>query len=564
MEKFPNFKISLINMEKMKNFAYLPLILALSIMSCSPKEQPLASDETEEVVLGELQHGFTLNQATQEKFEEGLLLLHNFEYDDALTAFEEATAQDSTEVLTHWGEAMCHYKALWRLQNTEKGKAIVARLGKTKEHRLASISDPIEKGMWEMVEIMYGDGQFDERNQQITEHLASLHKQYPQHQEIAAFYALSLIWSTEAYGDGSNDLRLAASIADEIIKVNPLHPGALHYKIHALDGPTSAKDAHTAADAYAKVAADAAHALHMPSHIYLALGEWEGVVNSNQVSYEASVARMKNLELKDGARGYHSFAWLHYGLLQQGRYAAAEQVLKDMLTHVPKDPTKGARGYLLGMQCRQLAEHGTISPQTSLDTDVKVDDIGLMAKSMRSFLRAQLAFQEQDTTTMNEEIKWLSTQILMASEQVEGDGIPMCAAGTSRYAPTENAINSSKVVMAQINGLKALVAGQDELFQSYMEQAVALENQTNYPTGPPRITKPSFEQYGEWLLTKENYDQAIIQFDQALQRMPRRTKSLLGKMTALQALGRNDEAELVHQELQSILTQADTELLSLI
>lgn len=541
----------------MKNFTYLIVVLALICIGCSPEKQTTATVDSEEVVLGKLQHRFTLNEATQEKFEEGLLLLHNFEYDDALTAFEEATAQDSTEVLTHWGEAMCHYKALWRLQNTEKGKAILSRLGNTKEERLASIEDPLEQAMWELVEIMYGEGQFDERNKKIKEHMASLHEQYPEHQEIAAFYALSLIWSTEEYGDGSDDLRLAASIADNIIKVNPLHPGALHYKIHALDGPTSAKDAHAAADAYAKVAADAAHALHMPSHIYLALGEWDGVVNSNQVSYDASVARMKNLELTDGARGYHSFAWLHYGLLQQGRYAEAEKILNDMLTYVPNDPTKGARGYLLGMQSRQLAESGAVSAETPLDADVKVDDIGLMAKSVRSFLRAQLAYQEEDINTMKDEIKWLSNQIFIASEQVEGDGIAMCAAGTSRYAPTENAINSARVVIAQMQGLIAMIEGDDEQFESCMKKAVALEDQTNYPTGPPTITKPSFEQYGEWLLKQGNYAEAIKQFDQALKRMPRRSKSLMGKMTALKALDQNDEAELVQNELKSILAQAD-------
>lgn len=548
----------------MKTSGYLSLFFALIIISCSPKEQPNAPTESDEAVLGELQHGFTLNEATQEKFEEGLLLLHNFEYDDALTAFEEATAQDSTEVLTHWGEAMCHYKALWRLQNTEKGKAIVSRLGDTKEERLASIDDPMEKAMWEIVEIMYGDGEFDERNKVITAHLASLHKQNPQHQEIAAFYALSLIWSTDEYGDGSDDLRLAASIADNILTLNPLHPGALHYKIHALDGPTSAKDAHKAADAYAKVAADAAHALHMPSHIYLALGEWDGVVNSNQVSYDASVTRMKNLELTDGARGYHSFAWLHYGLLQQGRYAAAEQVLKDMLTYVPKDPTKGARGYLIGMQSRQLAESGTVSAETQLDTDVDVEDIGLMAKSMRSYLKAQLAFQQEDINAMDEEIKWLSNQIFQASQEVEGDGISMCAAGTSRYAPTENAIRSAEVVIAQIEGLKALIADNDELFETHMKKAVALEDQTNYPTGPPRITKPSFEQYGEWLLAEGKYSLALEQFEKALERMPRRSKSLIGKMSALKALDRNDEAELVQNELKAILAEADEQLLSMI
>ena len=548
----------------MKNINYFVLIIALILTSCSPKEQSSTTTKSYEVVLGKLEHGFTLNKATQEKFNEGLLLLHNFEYDDALVAFEEATAKDSTEVLTHWGEAMCHYKALWRLQNTEKGKAILARLGNTKEERLAAIADPMEKALWEIVELMYGEGAFDERNQLINKHLASLYEQYPQHQEIAAFYALSLIWATEKYGDGSDDLRLAASIADNIIKVNPQHPGALHYKIHALDGPTSAKDAHAAADAYAKVAADAAHALHMPSHIYLALGEWEGVVNSNQVSYDASVARMKNLELKDGARGYHSFAWLHYGLLQQGRYKAAEQVLSDMLSYVPKDPTKRARGYLLGMQSRQLAESGTISPEILLDTDVKVDDIGLMPKSVRSFLRAQLAYQNENSKAIEEEVKWLSSKISTASNLIGGDGLVMCAAGTSRYAPTENAVNSAKVVIAQMQGMKALLASKAAVFESYMKEATTLENQTNYPAGPPNITKPSFEQYGEWLLKQENYTDAIKQFDAALQRMPRRAKSLLGKMAALKALNQQDDAKLVQKELESILAQADKKVLSML
>jgi tetratricopeptide (TPR) repeat protein len=302
----------------------------------------------------------------------------------------------------------------------------------------------------------------------------------------------------------------------------------------------------------------------MPSHIYLALGEWEGVVKSNQVSYDASVARMKKLELTDGARGYHSFAWLHYGLLQQGRYAEAEQLLQDMLTYVPKDPSKGARGYLLGMQNRQLAERGSVSAETPLDTDVKVDDIGLVAQSARSFLRAQLAYQNADLNTIDEEIKWLWAKIFVATEEVEGDGSVMCAAGTSRYAPTENAIKSAKVVIAQLQGLKALLKGEEEQFETHLREAVALEAATDYPTGPPSITTPSFEQYGEWLLTKGRYQEAMVQFDQALERMPRRTKSLLGKKTALQALAQSAAAEQVEQELVTILAQADEDVLTLL
>ncbi len=544
----------------MKSTTYLSLTVFLIIMGCFSEEQPKGSIESSNAVLGKLEHGFTLSPAVQGKFDEGLLLLHNFEYEDALKAFEEATALDSTEVLTHWGEAMCHYKALWKLQNTDNGKAIVSRLGNTREERLASIDNPLENAMWEVVEIMYGEGDFKTRNNLIKDHLASLHKKYPNHQEIAAFYALSLIWSTEKYGDGSDDLRLAASIADDIIKANPLHPGALHYKIHALDGPVSAKDALDAADAYAKVAPDAAHALHMPSHIYLALGEWDGVVNSNEKSYNASVKRMIKQELTDGARGYHSLAWWHYGLLQQGKYTRAEKILNDMLTYVPKDPTKGARGYLLGMQSRQLAESGKLSVQTPIDLDVKVEDIGIIAKSVRSLLRAQVAFQNDDAKTINEEIDWLSTKIFMDSLNIKDSGIAMCAAGNSKYAPTENSIKIAQVNMTQIEGLKALLEGDQELFEAKMKKAIELEDHTNFPTGPPNITKPSFEQYGEWLLEKGRYQEAREQFDKALLRMPKRAKSLKGKFTALKALNQLDEVVKVQNELRAIYSQADAEV----
>jgi len=540
----------------MKSYTFL-LLSALFLMICSCDVQSEQAGEPSDSVLGQLGGGFTLNPAVQDKFDEGLLLLHNFEYDDALSAFEEASAMDSSEIMTLWGEAMCHYKALWRLQNTDDGKAVLARLGDSKEARMASIADDLEKDMWEIVEIMYGAGDFETRNMLIKSHLSALHRKYPDHQEISAFYALSLVWATEHYGDGSDDLRLAASIADEVIEVNALHPGALHYKIHALDGPVSAMDALDAADAYAEVAADAAHALHMPSHIYLALGQWDGVVDSNDRSYKASVKRMEQMELSDGARGYHSLAWWHYGLLQQGRFEEAEVLLNEMLTYVPKDPTKGARTYLLGMQSSHVAERGQVDVQTSLDLDVDVQDLNIISKAARSFLRAQFAYQENDSAVLDEEIEWLSSKIYMDSLNVQDSGIAMCAAGNSRYAPTANAVKMAQVVLCQIEGFKALLDKNTDLFESKLKKAVALESDSDFPTGPPKITKPSYEQYGEWLLAVDRFEEAKVQFENALVRMPRRAKSLEGKYAALQGLEQSDKALKVQDELEEIYGQTD-------
>jgi tetratricopeptide (TPR) repeat protein len=175
-----------------------------------------------------------------------------------------------------------------------------------------------------------------------------------------------------------------------------------------------------------------------------------------------------------------------------------------------------------------------------------------------------MAYQKGDGNTMDDEIKWLSAQILMASEQVENDGIALCATGTSRYSPTENSINSAEAVIAQIQGMQAMMEGDQDQFERYMKKAVKLEDETNYPSGPPRITMPSFEQYGDWLLKQRKYSAAIEQYNKALHRMPRRSKSLIGKMQALKALGQQNEADIVREELISILGKADKKVLDVI
>src|SRR5690606_14723256 len=177
----------------------------------------------------------------------------------------------------------------------------------------------LEKDFWQGLEILFGDGELKERNELFAGHMTSLYNKYPGNEEVAAFYAISLLWAGGPGFDQEKSL-LSSRVADGILKENPNHPGALHYKIHALDHPELAGEARHAADLYARVAPDATHALHMPSHIYLALGLWDHVVSSNEASYAASVARLERKNLGDESRGYHSYAWLHYGYLQQGRY----------------------------------------------------------------------------------------------------------------------------------------------------------------------------------------------------------------------------------------------------
>ena len=84
------------------------------------------------------------------------------------------------------------------------------------------------------------------------------------------------------------------------------------------------------ANRYAKVAAAAAHALHMPSHIYVALGMWDESISSNVDSAAAADARRARKGLSVDDRGYHSLSWLAYSYLQKGKSSASLELLRDM------------------------------------------------------------------------------------------------------------------------------------------------------------------------------------------------------------------------------------------
>ena len=524
----------------------ITLLLFAVCYSCN-SPQPV----TQEVTLGKLQHQFPISEAARTAFDKGLLLLHSFEYDDAREEFQQALAADDGELMAYWGEAMTYYKALWKLQDVDAGREVINKLGTSKKARLAKADNELERDFWTGVELLYGEGELMERNKAYAEHMAKLYQKYPGNQEVAAFYALGLMWSVPL-GRDAEVFDKSAQVAAGILRENPNHPGALHYMIHAYDDPEYAQLAIDAANLYSKIAPDATHALHMPSHIYLALGMWSEVVASNEASYQASVNRLNRKGLGDESRGYHSYSWLHYGYLQQQRTGDAHRLLKDMVNYTRKTPTIQARGYWISMQNAYLTD----AHEWSKDIEPLVvtrSDLGLISQAGHRFFQGRMAFLDGDQEKITLEMDSLSHEIAAAELLVTSDGITLCSAGTTRYAPNKTDIDRSRVMWHQLSAYNAMLAKDVEAVENALIAATSLEAATGYSFGPPDIPYPSFEQYGYWLLEHSRSQEALDQFNASLERMPRRTNALRGKLQALEVLGLQAEAGEVNKTLESIV-----------
>ena len=268
----------------------------------------------------------THSAEAQTEFIRGLLLLHVFEYDDAAKAFQSAEKIDPTFAMAYWGEAMTHNHPVWNELDVPAGQAALNKLAPTPEARAAIIADPRQKAFLAAVEILYTDkGTNPERDAVYATAMQMVEEAYRKDDESQLFYSLALLGRSEGVRDVPTYLQ-AAAIAKAAYDRNPNHPGAAHYWIHGMDDPDHAAGALVAARSLSKIAPDAGHAQHMCSHIFMALGMWQEVVDAN-------IQAMKVVDDHARAAGRpivdcgHYAIWLQYAYDQQGRHEDANRVL---------------------------------------------------------------------------------------------------------------------------------------------------------------------------------------------------------------------------------------------
>jgi len=505
----------------MKNLLYL--CLALLIFSCKKTET------ANENFLGVINIVVTGNDDAQPYFEKGLLLLHSFEYEDARDEFQMAQKKDPNMAMAYWGEAMTYNHGLWSQQNFEEATATLNKL-QTLDN-LKSITD-LEKDFIQAVQILYSPNKTkNERDVDYSNYMKQLSVKYPDNHEITAFYALSLLGSVadgrddEIYGKG-------AIVAKGILEENPNHPGALHYLIHSYDDPQHAKLALNAANSYSKVAPDASHALHMPSHIYVAMGMWDEVVSSNERSYQASVNRMNKKNLDNDARGYHAYHWLEYGYLQQGRADDAKKLIDDLLVYNNKKPSKRSRTYVVFLKGTYLAETNQWDSDVA-NILVNVDDLNLSTRSQYDFLEGMKAFKNNDELTLSKSIESIQKDYDKESYLVTYDNAAFCSS-SDRDETSPSTLVETKIRLNQLLALQVWHQKDDKKTEKYLIRSIELDESLSYSYGPPVIKKPTHELYADWLVSQNRLEDADKQYELTLERAPKRRLALKGKKMSQQ------------------------------
>ncbi|MGH9657554.1 MAG: tetratricopeptide repeat protein, partial [Bryobacteraceae bacterium] len=215
----------------------------------------------------------------------------------------------------------------------------------------AGAKTPRERDTIQALDAFYRDWQTVDhatRAKSYEQALSKIRERYPTDDEAAIFHGLQAI--AIGYLDPTDKTyrwqKKGGEILNQVLPRHPNHPGVAHYIIHSLDYPVIAELGLRAARAYAKIAPDSSHALHMPSHIFTRLGLWDDSIASNAAAAKSGVAQAQRLRGGGGAFDQlHAHDYLVYAYLQQARDRSAQNVLAELSAITQLDENQFAAAY---------------------------------------------------------------------------------------------------------------------------------------------------------------------------------------------------------------------------
>ncbi len=511
----------------MRHHSPFRLAPAVAIALLTLPTSPLAQ------TLGTIEFPNSGSPAAQEPFIRGVLFLHSFEYDAAARAFKDAQQIDPGFVMAYWGEAMTYNHPIWNEKDPDAGRDALKRLEDARAANRGRKPTAREELYIDAVQVLYSDGPKERQDSLYTRAMERLTEAHPDDLEAKSFYALSLLGLSQGERNVATYM-LAGSIAQEVFDVNREHPGAAHVLIHSFDDPVHAPLGLTAARAYSKIAPDAAHAQHMTSHIFVARGMWDDVVHANETAVDV-VNRAREQRGQEPSGCGHYPEWLHYGYLQQGRFADAARVLEGCRAFVAQS---GRGTYSLGIMraANVIDTKGWDGPAAAIS--VATERIGETAYRV-DFTTGLAAAMRGDLTTAT-----ASLDAMISRRTRSGDD------GASPAVVLERTLRAA-IWRAQNKTDQAIAE---------LETAATLEETLPFQFGPPASVKPPRELLGEILLALDRPAEARRQFEMALARTPKRARALLGLARAAAETGETDRALQSYRELNKIWQRADRDL----
>ena len=292
----------------------------------------------------------TKSPIAQKFFDQGLRLVYGYYFPEAIASFEEAQQYDPDHPMLDWGLAL----AMGPNPNSRKNRFpddphSDGRKAIASAHAHLARATPAERALIECLSVQYDTYRYPDRavrDEKYIEATRSVLDRYPDDPEAGFMYVDALMirgawnyWRRD--GSPLAGTSEAATALDHIMALDPNHPGAVHLYVHLFESSAEPERALPQADRLESLMPKAGHMVHMPSHIYLRVGQYEKAIASNERSVAADRYFLSEwgdrpfptagtYHLSASTHAPHALDVLRYAAMLQGNYARALQAAREV------------------------------------------------------------------------------------------------------------------------------------------------------------------------------------------------------------------------------------------
>ena len=554
--------------KKIKNLTIILFLLLYAPLSAENKKVDLIESEAHAILIpgsGTYSKKIsTQNKEAQQFFDQGLRLAWGFYFPESIASYLEAARHDPDHPMPYWGMAHAmgpnpnsRYSGMPDDPKEEGLKAI-----KKAMDRIENASD-MEVKLIKALYTLYDKDAIpdaEQRDQAYLAEMRKLNRDYPNDPDIAALYANSYmsIQRWNYWGDQGKPISETLSVAEaleHIMSKDLSHPGVLHLHIHLIEASAEPERALEAADNLERTIPIVGHVVHMPSHIYIRVGQYEKALEQNIRSQKVDkefakiwgdlpLPNLGTYPLSHKIHSGHALDFVRYAASVQGNYNLASESAWTMANSI-----KDKQIMIMQGQKRVAA------PWQVLKTFGKWDEI-LKLKPKHSgtpyldgiwsYVKGSAYLSKGDTEQALRELNKLK-------EIINSPNVDKYRAGATPV---------SRVLKAAAYGLEGEIFLADSKYPEAIEAftlAVELEDQNNY-TEPPDWPHPMRLYLGSALIAAQKFKEAENVYRRDLDSHKNNGWSLFGLHQSLLLQGKIDEAETIHKEFLLAWQQADIKL----
>ena len=287
----------------------------------------------------------TASAEAQNAFDRGLTLTYAFAHYAAEQEFRRALQADPDCAMAWWGIALVNGPHInFPVVTPEHAATAWEALGQAKAR--AARATPLEQALINALAERYANPQPENRrplDEAYAEAMRQVWSAYPTNADVATLFAEALmdlhpwdLWTKD--GPQPWTPEIVATI-ERALELNPRHPGANHFYIHAVEASPNPEKGIAAADRLRTLVPDSSHLVHMPAHIYARVARWDDAAAANRDAMKADAVYRAAYPRPGFYAMYmaHNAHFLGFVAMMQGQSEEALECARTMVAGVPED-----------------------------------------------------------------------------------------------------------------------------------------------------------------------------------------------------------------------------------